>query len=127
MRTAAAIKNIFVVEDSPAVRARLVEWLGAIDGAHIVGEAGTPDEAVRGILRTQPHFVVLDFQLEGGTGADVLRAIRAQAPRAVFIVVTNHMQPQFRRVCMEAGANAFFDKSTELGKVREMIAGAAPA
>lgn len=127
MRTAAASKNIFVVEDSPAVRARLVEWLGAIDGAHVVGEAGTPAEAVSGILRARPDFVVLDFQLDGGTGADVLHAIRTQTPRTVFIVVTNHMQPQFRRVCMEAGANAFFDKSTELGKVREMISGAAAA
>lgn len=127
MQTATATKNVFVVEDSAPVRARLIEWLGGIEGVRVVGEAGTAEEAVSGILHTKPRYVVLDFQLEGGTGADVLRALRQQVPQTVFIVITNHTQPQFRRVCMEAGADAFFDKSTELGKVREMIAGATPA
>jgi len=126
METPAA-KNVFVVEDSLPVRARLVEMLIEIEGVRVVGEAGTPADAVTGILRTLPDYVVLDFQLDGGTGADVLRAVHMQIPDIVFIVVTNHPQPQFRRVCMEAGAKAFFDKSSEMGNVRDMIAGIRPA
>ncbi len=126
METPAA-KNVFVVEDSLPVRARLVEMLIEIEGVRVVGEAGTPADAVTGILRTLPDYVVLDFQLDGGPGADVLRAVHMQIPDIVFIVVTNHPQPQFRRVCMEAGAKAFFDKSSEMGNVRDMIAGIRPA
>jgi len=127
MKAAAAnsspTKNVFVVDDSLPLRARLVEMLNEIDGVNVVGEAGTPTDAVAGILRTLPHYVVLDFQLERGTGADVLRTIRSQVPGTVFIVLTNHAQPQVRKVCMQAGANAFFDKSSELNKVKDLIAG----
>ena len=123
MALAASIKSIFVVEDSLPVRTRLVEMLNEIEGVNVVGEAGTPMEAVAGILRTLPQYVLLDFQLEGGTGADVLRNVRYQVPGTVFIVLTNHAQPQFRRVCMEAGADAFFDKSSEIDKVKDMLVG----
>jgi len=115
-------KTVFVVEDSVQVRGRLINWLETIKGVAVVGEAGTPVDAVIGLLRTQPDYVVLDFQLEGGTGADVLRAVRAQMPDTLFLVLTNHAEPQFQRVCTEAGADAFFDKSSDLAKVKELIA-----
>lgn len=126
METLTVAKTVFVVEDSPPVRARLVEMLSEIKDVNVVGEAGTPADAVTGILRTLPDYVVLDFQLDGGTGVDVLRAVRAQVQGMIFIVLTHHPQSQFRRACMEAGADAFFDKSTEIGKVRDMIAGIRP-
>ncbi|MBI3898909.1 MAG: response regulator transcription factor [Gammaproteobacteria bacterium] len=121
------LKSVFIVEDSVAVRARLVELVRAIDGVTVVGEAGTPIDAVIGIMNTRPDFVVLDFQLEGGTGADVLRMIRPQMPNAVVIVLTNYPLAQIRRACLDAGANAFFDKTSEFGKIKDVIAGAAPA
>jgi DNA-binding NarL/FixJ family response regulator len=117
-----ATKSVFVVEDSVPVRARLINWLETIRGVQVVGEAATPVDAILGILRTHPAYVVLDFQLEAGTGADVLRAVREQVPQTVFIVLTNHAEPQFQRACMDVGADAFFDKSTELGRVKELIA-----
>jgi DNA-binding NarL/FixJ family response regulator len=123
MEAASAPKSVFIVEDSIPVRERLVELIGDIDGVEIVGEAGTPAAAVSGILRTRPKYVVLDFQLDGGNGMDVLRAIRPQLPQTVFIVLTNYSQPQFRQTCMAAGATAFLDKSTEFAKVKEVIAG----
>lgn len=123
MQVASATKNVFVVEDSLPVRMRLVEMLNEIDGVNVVGEAGTPMEAVAGILRTHPQYVLLDFQLDGGTGTDVLRNVRFQVPETIFIVLTNHAQPQFRQACMEAGANAFFDKSSEIEKVKDVLAG----
>lgn len=127
METLIAAKTVFIVEDSLPVRARLVEMLAEIKGVNVVGEAGTPAGAVTGILRTLPDYVVLDFQLDGGTAVDVLRAIRSQVQGMIFIVLTHHPQSQFRRACMEAGADAFFDKSTEISKVRDMIAGIRPA
>ena len=114
--------KVFVVEDSAAIRSRLIELLGDIEGVSVVGEAGTPGEAVAGILRTQPHCVVLDLQLIDGTGVDVLRAVRAGSPEVAFVVLTNHPSAQYRRVCMEAGAAFFLDKSTEFGKLKHAVA-----
>ena len=113
--------RVFIVEDSPSVRSRLVELVGAIDGMSVVGEAESPAAAVAGIRDTQPDCVVLDFQLIGGTAVDVLRAVHPEAPEIAFVVLTNHPTPQYRRVCMDAGASWFLDKSTEFGKLDEVV------
>jgi DNA-binding NarL/FixJ family response regulator len=113
--------DVFIVEDSPAIRARLVELLGKIDHVRIVGEADTPAGAVKGIFATRPDCVVLDIQLIGGTGIEVLRAVVPQEPGIDFIVLTNHATPQYRRFYMEAGARWFFDKTEEFERIQEAL------
>ena len=115
--------KVFLVEDFAPIRRRLSELLTAIDGVEIVGEAESPADAIAGILRTAPGWVVLDFQLLGGTGVDVLRAVHPKEPSIKFIVLTNHPNAQYRRTCVESGAGWFFDKSTEFGKIKDVIAG----
>ena len=113
--------RVFIVEDSAPIRSRLVELLGEIEGVCVVGEAETPADAVTGIQQTKPHCVILDYQLIGGTGVDVLRAVHPGSPEIAFVVLTNHPNAQYRRVCMEAGADRFLDKSTEFGKIKEVV------
>lgn len=117
-----ASKTVFIVEDSASVRSRLVSLLEDIEGVRIVGEAETPANAVQGILALHPDYVVLDFQLLGGTGVEVLRAVCSKAPDIQFIMLTNHPNPQYRRLCMENGAQHFFDKSSEFTRIRDVIA-----
>jgi len=117
-----ASKTVFIVEDSASVRSRLVSLLEDIEGVRIVGEAETPANAVQGILASHPDYVVLDFQLLGGTGVEVLRTVCPKAPDIQFIMLTNHPNPQYRRLCMENGAQYFFDKSSEFTRVRDVIA-----
>jgi two-component system, NarL family, response regulator DevR len=119
----AARTKVFIVEDFVPVRRRLTELLTEVDGIDIVGEAESPRDAISGILDQQPDWVVLDFQLLGGTGVDVLKAVHPKAPSIRFIVLTNHPSSQYRRACLESGAGWFFDKSTEFGKIRDVIAG----
>lgn len=128
METTCAVRarKVFIVEDAPSIRERLIELMDEIDGAAVVGVAETPSDAITGILNTRPDCVVLDYQLRGGTGVDVLRAVLARAPSTMFIVLTNHANPQYRRLCLEAGARWFFDKSTEFNRIRNVIAGLAP-
>ena len=118
---------IFIVDDMPSMRERLRELVADIDGVEIVGDAGTPAEAIAGILSTHPDCVLLDYQLIDGTGVDVLRAVHPQSPDIAFIVLTNHATPQHRRACLDAGARYFFDKSTEFGNIRSAIAEIEPA
>ena len=114
--------SVFIVDDRPTMRERLRELVSDIDGVEIVGDAGTPTDAIEGILRTHPQCVLLDYQLDGGTGVDVLRAVHPQSPNVAFIVLTNHATPQHRRACLAAGARYFLDKSAEFGHVRSAIA-----
>jgi DNA-binding NarL/FixJ family response regulator len=113
--------EVFIVDDAPLIRDRLREFVTVIPGVEVVGDAGTAEEAIAGILATHPACVLLDYQLDGGTGVDVLRAVAPQLPGTTFVVLTNHFDPQFRRACMAAGADLFLDKSTEFTRVGDVL------
>lgn len=114
--------QVFIVDDSTSIRLRLNEMLRRMGDVAVVGEADSAVAAVDGILRTHPDSVLLDLNLMGKSGMDVLRTVHPQAPDIVFVVLTNHSEPQYRRACARAGARYFLDKSTEFERVREIIA-----
>lgn len=114
--------RVFIVDDSAAIRVRLAEMLSRMDHVRVVGEADSAREAIAGILRIRPDSVLLDLNLMGRTGIDVMRSVLPQAPGTVFVVLTNHPESQYRRACAEAGAAYFLDKSREFDRVREVIA-----
>lgn len=113
--------GVFIVDDLPSMRARLAEFITDIPGATVVGAAGTAGDAIAGILHTHPACVLLDYKLAGGTGVDVLQAVQARTLDTVFVVLTNSPDPQYRRACIEAGADHFFDKSTEFERIGEVL------
>lgn|SRR5215831_14329412 len=121
MNAAPGTTEVFIVDDVPSMRERLRELVGEVPHAEVIGDAGTPAAAIAGILATMPACVLLDYQLLGGTGVDVLRAVHAKTASTVYVVFTNHPEPQYRRACMAAGADFFFDKSTEFDRIADVI------
>lgn len=121
--TKAPVK-VFLADDSVLIRDRVVAMLegGAID---IVGQAHTPQGSIDGILAAQPDVVVLDVQLEGGFGLEVLRAVRLVAPDIVFVVFSNNASPAYRKRYAREGAEDFLDKSTEFDQLARAIVNAA--
>jgi DNA-binding NarL/FixJ family response regulator len=115
--------RIFVVEDAPAVRTRLIAMLGTVPGVEVVGEAGSVRTAIDGVLATAADAVLLDLQLIDGTGLDVLAAVKRQRPDIHVIVLSNFVTPQYRRASLAAGADVFLDKSQEFGRVPGILRG----
>ena len=120
----AAIK-VFIADDSIQIRLRIAALLGAA-GMAIVGEGQTPRDCMDGILLAQPDVVVLDVQLDGGSGLEVLRGVRALAPAVRFVVFSNNSGPAYRKRYLEEGARGFLDKSTEFDQLAAAVAAAAP-
>ena len=115
--------TIYLVEDSLPIRARLAQTIQAIEGAQLAGEAGTVGAAIDGIRTTHPDAVILDLQLEDGSGLDVLKAVHPAAPAMHVAVLTNYATDQHRRACMNAGAEFFLDKSSDFPRIREIVQG----
>ena len=114
--------EIFLVEDSGPVQARLAEMLGAIPGAKLVGSAFNADDAIRDILALRPQVVVLDLSLAGGSsGFDVLRSVRGAAPEIDFYMLSNFSADPYRQLAERLGAPDFFDKTREFERVRDVI------
>lgn len=123
MQERTAPLKVFLADDSALIRARVAAMLGAPDMT-IVGEGETPKACIEGILASHPDVVVLDVQLEGGTGLDVLRAVRPAAPDITFIVFSNSSGPAYRKRYLEGGAALFLDKNTEFDQLPQAVAGA---
>jgi DNA-binding NarL/FixJ family response regulator len=109
--------KVYVVEDSQAVRERLVEMIRDIRDIDVVGEAASEDAAVRGILETRPDVAILDISLGEGSGIEVLARVRRQLPELKGIVLTNYSSPQHAKASADAGAEYFLDKSSEFEKI----------
>jgi DNA-binding NarL/FixJ family response regulator len=112
---------VFLVEDSLAIRARLATTIREIEGAELVGEAGAVGAAIDGIRATRPGAVILDLQLEDGSGLEVLKAVHPSAPDLHVAVLTNYATDQHRRACLDAGAEYFLDKSSDFPRIREIV------
>lgn len=108
--------RVFLADDSGPIRARVAALLDA-HAVSVVGEAATPQACIAGILASQPQVVVLDIQLEGGTGLEVLRAVRAAAPQIAFVVFSNNAGPAYRKKYLIEGAAAFLDKSSDFERL----------
>jgi DNA-binding NarL/FixJ family response regulator len=114
--------QVFVVEDSPAIRDRLIALLDGTPDTQVLGHAADAQSAIRDILAAQPDVVLLDVSLADGSGFDVLRAVAAQAPQIEFYMLSNFAAYPYRQLAASLGARGFFDKTHEFERVRETIA-----
>lgn len=116
--------TVFIADDSELIRTRVAAMLADAAMA-VVGQAATPKAAIDGILTTQPDVVVLDIQLDGGSGLQVLRAVRQAAPGIAFVVFSNHNALAYRQRYLGEGAHWFLDKNTEFEQLARVVASAA--
>jgi DNA-binding NarL/FixJ family response regulator len=114
--------QVFVVEDSIPVRERLVAMLEALPDIEVVGHAADADSAIQSILAAQPDLVLLDISLAAGSGFDVLRALQRHAPATDVYMLSSFAAYPYRQLAETLGARGFFDKTSEMERVRDLVA-----
>jgi two-component system LytT family response regulator len=78
--------KVLLVDDEAPARAKLRRMLGAEPGMVIVGEASSGDEAIAAIREHEPDLVLLDIQMPGKTGFDVIEDVGPdQMPHVIFV------------------------------------------
>ncbi|MFG6414734.1 response regulator [Roseateles sp. DC23W] len=117
--------DIFVVEDSVAIRRLLVRRLDAMPGLRVVGEAAGQRQAFALIQWTQPQVVLLDLSLASGSGFGLVSQLRDAGYSGRIAVLTAQDAEPYRSACMKAGADAFYDKGTGLNTLFDDLAGLA--
>lgn len=112
--------RIFIADDSTLIQSRVASLLGA-HAMTIVGLAQTPQDSIEGILGAYPDVVVLDVQLDGGSGLQVLRTIRHVAPDIAFVIFSNSSDPVYRKRYLGAGAEDFLDKTHQFDQLAQAV------
>jgi DNA-binding NarL/FixJ family response regulator len=113
--------NIMIVDDSAAIRERLIPVLTDIPGVEIAGQATNLADALGMVQRLRPDVMILDLRLPDGNGLDVLRLLQHVKAQTRVIVLTNYTYPQYERRARAAGAYAFLNKAKEFGRVAGLV------
>jgi DNA-binding NarL/FixJ family response regulator len=113
--------KILIADDSPILRERLKTMLSDFPEVEIAGQAHDTPEAIKSIKELKPDVVILDIRMPGGSGIEVLQSIKKDRPEIKVIMFTNYPYPQYRKKCMNLGADFFFAKATESEEVPKVI------
>lgn len=113
--------RVLIVEDSDVVIRRIRSMLKEIPQVTVVGEAINGTEALAITKVMDPDVVLLDIQLPGVSGIEVLKEIKLNYKRTKVMMLTNYSDLHHRKRCKEAGADFFFDKSIEFEKVPDVL------
>jgi len=105
-----------LVEDNPAIRESLLAAMDELTDLEVVATAETATQAACAFDAYSQNWdlAVVDLFLEQGSGLTVLKNCRERAPHRHVLVLTNYPTPEIRRRCLDLGADAVYDKSTEL-------------
>ena len=106
----------YLVEDNATVLDNLIETLREIADVKVTAHSATQSEAIRwlDLHNGDWHLAIVDLFLKQGNGLGVLAGCRHRKPYQKIVVLSNYATDEIRLRAAALGADAVFDKSTEL-------------
>lgn len=106
----------YLVEDNELIRDNLMETLTELAGVQTIGFSTTEADACHWLEKHPAdwNLLVVDLFLGQGTGLGVLRKCTHRSAVQKVVVLSNYATDEMRNRCLACGADAIFDKSTEL-------------
>jgi DNA-binding NarL/FixJ family response regulator len=113
--------QLLVVDDHPIVREGLVAVLEDQPEFHVVGTAGTAEEALALMPRLRPDVVLLDLEMPGLSGVEALPRLREVAPETRVIVFTAYDSEERVLGAIRAGAQGYLLKGASADEIAHAI------
>ena len=110
-----------MVDDNMGFVERMKGLLDEISQIGYINVASDYNEASMYVSEDKPDIVLLDINLPGKNGIEILKKIRISGHQCKVIMLTNHADEYYRQQCKELGADFFLDKSNDFAKVPEII------
>ena len=103
-----------VVVDDVAETRELLRVLLQGDGIHVVGEAGTGEQAVEVVRRLRPDVVLMDVMMPELDGLEATRKIKEAVPETQVVILSYNDDRKLRERAFSVGAFDYFvkDQST---------------
>jgi DNA-binding NarL/FixJ family response regulator len=103
--------RVFLVDDHALFRAGVRSEIGR--QVDVVGEAGTVEEAVAGILATRPDVTVVDVHLPDGGGKAIIETVVRSWPDATFLALSVSDSAEDVVAVIRAGARGYVTKTID--------------
>ena len=108
--TALPRRSVLVVDDSAVCRQLVRDFIADPLGPYDVSEVEDAGAAVQRCAAVTPDIIVLDYDMPGQTGLEVLPALRAACPLARIVMWTASDPHGLRRRALDDGADGFVSK-----------------
>jgi DNA-binding NarL/FixJ family response regulator len=119
--------NFIVVDDHPLYRHGVTMLVGQELRLDCAGEAGSIPEAIELLAAARPSLAIVDISLQGQSGLDLVRTIKAEYPEIAVLVVSMHEENLYGERALKAGARGYVMKhenpSVLIDAVRDVIEG----
>jgi CheY-like chemotaxis protein len=103
--------KILLIDDEPHIRKYLALIARGL-GAPVIIEAGDGLDALAKYHQESPQLVLLDVNMPGMDGLEILAAILAQDPKALVVMMTSLVNRQTVEECLKLGATSYIRKDT---------------
>lgn len=119
--------NVLVADDHAVVRKGIARILEEAGDFRCAGEASDSGEVLKLLDSGVWDVLILDLNMPGRGGLDVLRDIRKRWPRLPVLILSMHDEKQFAARVLKAGASGYMNKESaphELVKaLRKIVTG----
>lgn len=103
-------RRVFIVEDHPVFREGLVRMLSREKDLEICGEAGDYETGIKGIQRLKPDLVLVDLELPGKSGLDLIKKVRSSKQVVKMLVVSMYDEALYADRVLRAGGDGYIMK-----------------
>lgn len=104
--------RVAIVDDHPVVSDGIAANLRADPEIEIVATGASAESAVAIAERDRPDVLVLDLELGGRSGLDIMAAVKAASPRTRIVVFSAYAGEERVATAFERGADSYVLKGT---------------
>jgi len=119
--------RVLLVDDHEILRHGLKQLLTELFPDAVFGEAGSVIQARALLTERQWHLMLLDINLPGGSGLDLLAEIRKQQNGVVVLVLSAYPEEEFAVRAFQSGADGYLTKASVASElfvaIRKVLAG----
>lgn len=109
--------TILIADDSAGFRLIIKNLVKRNKNIHSLVECENGLQTMHLIHETRPDIIILDICMPIMSGIQVLKEIKEQGMEMIIFIVSNYPYPQFKKKCMALGADFYFNKSDDYGKM----------
>ncbi len=119
--TAEARRRILIVDDHPIVREALVQQLSREADLVVCAQAANASHALAAVEEHKPDLALVDINLPGRSGLELIRDIRVVMPRLPVLVLSMHDESVFAERVLRAGGRGYVSKEAGGDQLLEAI------
>jgi DNA-binding NarL/FixJ family response regulator len=102
--------SVLLVDDHPFVREGIRSFLSDQPGFDVVGEASSGEEALRLAASHRPDFILLDINMPGANGLEIVGQLRKLVPNSKILILTVHNSREYVLHVARSGAHGYILK-----------------